>query len=380
MIKIPADVDTPDKVLLGLSARQVAILAGTASTCYGLWQLLHPLVPALLAGVLEVPLCVAGVCLALLRRDGVPLDALARYGLAYRLRPRRLHGRIPPESPAGRAGHGGVGEHAGLPTWLTEHAAPAPTQSADGWDYRVTGARSGQLRLAAHGVAEHGWGQHRIGIIDLTEAGVAVIAACSTVNLALRSEREQHALLGCFARLLASTAGAVQIVVRTQPLDLSPTLAELDTATTELPHPALRAAAAAHRDYLADIAATGPLVRHVLLVLREPAPTTDSPNPRTNTRGGWVSDGGPARAAAVARLVGRLAEAARCMAPAEITVAPLDAATTIAVLASAADPDRPLDALTGHTPAGPPRTPTPYLAAEPDVGGPPDSHAQGWAA
>ena len=377
MIKIPADVDTPDKVLLGLSARQVAILAGTASTCYGLWQLLHPLVPALLAGVLEVPLSVAGLCLALLRRDGVPLDALARFGLAYRLRPRRLHGRIPSDT-AGRGEHGGVDGQAGLPQWLTEHAAPAATQTAEGWDHRVTGARSGQLRLAAHGVAEHGWGQHRIGIIDLTEAGVAVIAACSTVNLALRSEREQHALLGCFARLLASTAGMVQIVVRTQPLDLSPTLAELDTASSELPHPALRAAAAAHRDYLTDIAATHPLVRHVLLVLREPAPTTHTGSPGTNTQGDWVAAGGPARAAAVARLVGRLAEAARCMAPAEITVAPLDAATTLAVLASAADPDRPLDALTGHTPAGPPRTP--YLAAEADVGSWPESPAQAWAA
>jgi len=378
MIKIPADVDTPDKVLLGLSARQVTILAGTASACYGIWQLLHPWVPVLLAAVLEVPLAVGGLCLALLRRDGVSLDALARSGLSYRLGPRRLHGRIPADT-TGALGEG----QAGLPSWLTEHAAPAATQQSGGWDYRVSGVHSGRLWLAAYGVAEHGWGQHRIGIIDLAEAGVAVIAACSTVNLALRSEREQLALLGCFARLLASTAGAVQIVVRTQPLDLSPTLAELDAATAELPHPALRAAAAAHRDYLAEVAATRPLVRHVLLVLREPVPTTrHTPGPGSGSSGGggWVAAGGPARAAAVARLVGRLAEAARCMAPAEITLAPLDAATTSAVLASAADPDRPLDALTGHTAAGPPRTPHPYLAAEPDVGGWPDSHAPAWAA
>jgi hypothetical protein len=76
-----------------------------------------------------------------------------------------------------------------------------------------------------------------------------------------------------------------------------------------------------------------------------------------------VGAGGPGRQVAVTRLVGRLAEAARCLAPAEITVAPLDAATVRAVLASAADPDRPLDALTGTEQSGPPRAATTGWAA-----------------
>ena len=43
--RIPADIDTPDKILYGLTARQAAILAVTALGCYALWRSLGPLVP-----------------------------------------------------------------------------------------------------------------------------------------------------------------------------------------------------------------------------------------------------------------------------------------------------------------------------------------------
>ena len=35
--RIPADVDTPDKIVYGLTARQLAILAVAAVVCYGLF-------------------------------------------------------------------------------------------------------------------------------------------------------------------------------------------------------------------------------------------------------------------------------------------------------------------------------------------------------
>jgi hypothetical protein len=354
MIKIPADVDTPDKVLAGLTLRQVAVLAGTALILYGAWQALHTVVAGAVFLLGAVPVAAVGVCLALLRRDGMSLDRLARAGLAYRIRPRRLH--HPTTSP-----------RVMLPQWLTDHAAPAAGSTADagGWDTQLHGRRGGELTLPARGVHEHGWGGARVGVIDLGSAGVAVIAACSTVNLALRSEAEQHALMGCFARLLSSTGGPLQIVVRTQPMDLSPAVADLDAAAASFTNPALHAAAAGHRDYLAGIAATRPLVRHVLLVLREPTPGRGT---RSTQAPGGAEPGGPAWAGAVTRLIGRLGEAQRCLAPAEISVCALDADTTRAVLASAADPDRPLDAFTTHHHTGPPHTTTPTATATAGAG------------
>jgi len=150
-------------------------------------------------------------------------------------------------------------------------------------------------------------------VIDLGRDGLAVIAAASTVNLALRTDAEQQSLIGCFARLLHAVSGPVQILIRAQHLDLGPALAELGAATTRLPHPALRAAAADHYRYLAELAARGDLLaRQVLIVLREPA------------------GAGPGRAsttAAANRLTQRLTEVHRCLAPAEITVTPLSGAT-----------------------------------------------------
>src|SRR5258707_2596247 len=72
--RMPADVDAPDKVLYGLTFRQLAILAVAAVIFYGGWQALHPLLPV------PVLLGAAGI-LGRARfgvpgrpRDRVPLD------------------------------------------------------------------------------------------------------------------------------------------------------------------------------------------------------------------------------------------------------------------------------------------------------------------
>ena len=43
---MPADVDAPDKVLYGLTFRQLAIIAVAALVFYGGWRSLHTLLPA----------------------------------------------------------------------------------------------------------------------------------------------------------------------------------------------------------------------------------------------------------------------------------------------------------------------------------------------
>ena len=308
-VKIPADVEVPDKILAGFTAAQVAILAATAAVLYAGWLALGSVLPLPVYAVLAAPVGVAGVALAVGRRDGVGAAELARAAFSYRLAPRRMSG-----APAT------VG--APVPGWLAGRASGAGIQGS--------GSGAAPLRLPARAIGAAGYGPAGVAVIELGKDGLAVVAAASTVNFGLRTDAEQQALVGCFARLLHAVAGPVQILIRAQPLDLGPTLSELAVATAALPHPALRAAATDHYRYLAELAEHGDLLaRQVLIVLREPT---------------GASTGRPNTASAAARLSQRLGEVHRCLAPAEITITPLSPAAAEAVLATACDPDRPLSA------------------------------------
>src|SRR6266496_2398464 len=73
-VRIPADVDTPDKIVYGLTARQLAILAVAGVAVYGLVKTVGPLLaPSALIAVLT-PLAGAAVVLAVGRRDGLSMD------------------------------------------------------------------------------------------------------------------------------------------------------------------------------------------------------------------------------------------------------------------------------------------------------------------
>jgi hypothetical protein len=174
------------------------------------------------------------------------------------------------------------------------------------------------------------------------------------VNFALRTPNEQEALVASFGRFLHSLTAPVQVLVRTERLDLSTQIAELRERAGGLPHPALETAAVEHADYLVQLGEQSELLRRqVLLVLREPlgvaAPTDGlgGPGPlavlsamvgkRRTQAGGHVAAG--ARRAAESRLVRRLGEAIELLSPAGIVVAPLDAGQATAVLASACNPD-----------------------------------------
>jgi hypothetical protein len=217
---------------------------------------------------------------------------------------------------------------AGLPEWINArawHTHPRP--------------RSSPLPVSAmpaHTITtsdlDHHLDGEQVGYVELGEHGVGLIAAASTVNFALRNDREQTELIDAFARSLHSQTGPMQILVRPHPVDLTPILAELAHTSTGLPHPALRAAAAAHHAWLSELAATGGLLsRQILIVLREPTPT--------------------GAAAAQARLRRRLAEISRCLAPADITVTALTPTQLQRVLATSTDPSRRLPTTALHTTA-----------------------------
>jgi PrgI family protein len=315
-VKIPADLDHPDRVLAGLTARQTVILGCTVLLVYAGWLATRALLPLGVFAVLAVPVVVAGIALAIFRhRDGISLDRYAAAALLYRLRPRLLAGQ---PAPAGEA----------VPSWVAARAHPV-TLPADPPPL-PPGGRTGRLDLPAHPLthtptdAEAGAGD-AVGVLDLGGHGMAVIAAATPVPFALRGEEDQEALVGCFARMLHAADGPLQILIRALRLDLSAALGELAEAAGGLADPALRAAAADHYQHLAALDTEGLLTRQILLVLREPTPA-----------------GATATAAAApARLVARLRDAARALAPAGIHLTPLDPTTAETVLATALDPDQP---------------------------------------
>jgi hypothetical protein len=270
---------------------------------------------------------------ALLRRDGLGLDEWVLAALVHLVGPKQHHDPAALATalsdhtePASGEGDSDGGVVAGLPEWINARAFnthPRP--------------RSSPLPVSAmpaHTITtSHELDAELIGYVELGEHGVGVVAAASTVNFALRNDREQAELIECFARCLHSQTGPIQIVIRPHPIDLTPILAQLADTGSRLPHPALRAAAAAHHQWLTQLSATGGwLSRQILIVLREP---TDG-----HTGAGR------------ARLRRRLAEISRCLAPADITVTALSPTQLEQVLATSTDPSRQLPTTAIH-PHGP---------------------------
>jgi hypothetical protein len=337
-VRIPADVDMHDRVLGPLTARQLAILAAAGAVLYLVWLATRAFLPIPVFLAFAVPVGAASAMLALGKRDGVPMDTLLLAAIRQRLAPR--HRVAAPEGvrPA--------------PVWFTAHA------DQDAGRTRGSNSRRGRapqpeqvspsaLRLPAEAVTE-------TGVVDLGGDGLAVVAVASTVNFALRTPNEQEALVASFGRYLHSLTAPVQVLVRTERLDLSAQIAELRERAGGLPHPALEAAALEHADYLVQLAQRSDLLRRqVLLVLRESlgvaAPTDGlgGPGPlavlrsmsgtRRRQADGQISAG--MRRAAESRLVRRLGEAIELLSPAGIVVTPLDAGQATAVLASACNPD-----------------------------------------
>ena len=88
--RMPADVDAPDKVLYGLTFRQLAILAVAAVVFAAGWHLLHPLVPPAVLVIVAVPLGGVVFAIAVGRRDGLPFDVWLTHAIRYQHAPHAL--------------------------------------------------------------------------------------------------------------------------------------------------------------------------------------------------------------------------------------------------------------------------------------------------
>jgi hypothetical protein len=291
--KVPSDVERADRILAGLTARQLAVLAVTAVPCWGIYSLVGSLLPLPVLGAIIVPVLGIGAALALVQRDGVGLDRLLLAAWRQSRRPARL--AYAPEGVPPAPGWAPPATPPPAPMWL-----PARTIRPD-------------------------------GVVDLGGEGVAAIVSCTTISFALRTPEEQQALVSAFGRWLNSLASPTQIVITAEAIDLAPTLVRLRRDVTALPHPALQRAVLDHVGYLSRLDATRDLLRRrVLLVLREPHQAG-----RQARTGRYDVD------AAAGRALCRAEDACRALAAAAVNAQVLTAPEVTAVLAAAVDPSCP---------------------------------------
>ena len=89
-VPIPADVDQPDKILAGLTARQVAIAATAAVIVWAGWVAARHVLPLPAFAVLASPVALAATALVIGERDGLSLDRLLAAAWRQARSPRRL--------------------------------------------------------------------------------------------------------------------------------------------------------------------------------------------------------------------------------------------------------------------------------------------------
>jgi hypothetical protein len=148
---------------------------------------------------------------------------------------------------------------------------------------------------------------------------MALVCRASTVNFVLRTPDEQEALVAAFARVLHALTGPVQVVVRTERVDLAGLVRDLDERAGGLPHPRLEACARDHAAFLGELARRRDVLRRTwLLVFRDPT-----------------------RSGAGVRLARRVEEAAALLLAAGVQLTPLDQPHVHAVVGRAVDTPQP---------------------------------------
>lgn len=304
--RIPADLDAPDRIMLGLTTRQVAVLAVAVVPIYLAWQLLAGRVPVPVLVAATSPVAALAAAVAMGRRDGVGLDAWLLAAFSHRRRPRRLLPGHP--SPA-------------APDWSPR---TTPTGQAE------TG-RLGVLQLPTSAIDEDG--------TLLTGASAVALVASTTVTANLNSPAEQAAQVGAFARWLNALTGPVQIVLSTTRLDLGTHVERVVEQAHALTSPALAGAAVDYAWFLLDLMEShDPLQRTVTIACTSP----------NASRGAATGRDAHRRAAATADALTAVGVRCRVLNAGEVT----------AVLSTATDPYGATDATSPRTAPGIPVTAT----------------------
>ena len=296
-VRIPADVERPDRLLANLTARQLAILGVAAVVLWATYTATRHVVPAAVFLALACPIGATATLLAIGRVEGQPADRFIIAAWRQLRSPRRLV--VAPE---------GVPVP---PTWVAAGSGPLPAP----------------LRLPLGGIDGD-------GTIDLGPDGRAVLCRASSVTFSLRTPVEQEALVAGFARWLNSLAEPAQLVVRAEPVELTFLIDGILDAAPGLAHPGLEAAARDHARFLTELAASRTLLRReVLVVLRQPAGDRAA-----NDRAGGdrvATDPG------AEHLRRRAVEATGALAAAGVALTVLDGPAATAYISRALDPSSP---------------------------------------
>ena len=238
-IRIPANVEMADRILGGLTARQLAILAVHVVAIWGIWLAVGTHLPAYLFGAVAAPFGAFGLVWAMAPVEGTTLERLFASALRHASRPRR---RV---------------------------IAPEGIQATPSW-WRPRTPPIAELESSAHSITDN-------GAVTLGDDGAAIICRASSLNFALRSEHEQRALVEGFGRLLNALDAPTQFVVRSERVDLRTFIETLEKHAGALPHPALEAAAREHAGYLESLAVRRDvLARTALLCIREHSGSPDA--------------------------------------------------------------------------------------------------------
>jgi len=230
-MRIPADVDREDPLILGLSARQLCILAAGGAIAWLLYAVVRAMAPVPIAVAAAAPLMAVGAWAALGGRDGISGDRFALAMLRHLRSPHRL-------------------------VLMSDDQVPAHAMRS------FDGRRLAPLELPIGAITDD-------GRVDLGPDGAATIARVDPINFTLRAEDEQAALVAGFARFLNSLHEPIQIIVRSERADLGPLAAEVRSTAPSLPHPALEGAARSHAAFLGELSQHHTVLRReVLLVAR----------------------------------------------------------------------------------------------------------------
>lgn len=221
--RLPANVDMPDRIVAGLTFRQLIIVAADALAIWLLFVAFGSLVHPAVFAFIGIVMAASGFALATSTPEGIGVDRLVVLAARFLRVPKR------------------------------QVVAPEGIQST------AINPSAAAMRLPVYDVTD-------AGFINLGQEGLASICRASGVNLALRSEKEQQALIEAFSRFLNSLEGCVQILVASYRVDLTPLLAEMNERAQALAHPALRRAAQEHWMFLEELGAARSARRRDLLV------------------------------------------------------------------------------------------------------------------
>ncbi|WP_017613976.1 PrgI family protein [Nocardiopsis salina] len=228
--RIPADIDRPEPLVFGLTARQCLIIFPVLLGAWAAYLMLKDVVALWAFALALAPVLGVVIAIAVSEHGGRGLERVAASALNWARAPKHLVGSPNEKIRA-------------LPRWAPRLRRPP---------------RLEPLRLPASAITSE-------GVIDLGGRCAAMIA-CSTLPFQLASGREQDQVLSGFAGVLDSLADPVQILVQRRRADLGEYTAMVRDNAQYL-HPDLAATALAHAQFLEELDATHQLSHQQVLVV-----------------------------------------------------------------------------------------------------------------